>query len=162
MKQGTIEPTADGYVLKFEQDLVSPIGQVWAAIVRPDRRAGWMLRGDLEPVVGGTVDLEDAGGGVTGTVLAIEEPHTLDLSWSSHDAVDSLVRFTLRPIDDGCRMVVTHTVTSGEHVARLAADWHCCLERLPTVLAGEQLLWEPGKWQLKHDSYRQRVVYASA
>jgi len=56
-RDGTVERTADGGVIRFERHLHFPIAEVWDAITNPTRLADWWLPMDADI----TVDLRTGG-----------------------------------------------------------------------------------------------------
>jgi len=82
---GTLEPTADGGVIRFERHLAYPVREVWDAITNPARLADWWLPFDADI----TVDLREGGAMVlsatgdepiiiTCTILRVEPPMLLE------------------------------------------------------------------------------------
>lgn len=134
---GTIERTADGYVLRFVRHLAHPLPTVWAALTDPGARAAWFFPGRLDPSPGGTVDLSDSAHGIRGRVLAVEPSRLLEFSWESKDAPgETVVRFELAPSPGGCTLTFSHTVGTNANPDRLAAGWHSLLDAMPRYLAG--------------------------
>lgn len=126
--EGTATTTADGYLLRFERDLIQSVPQVWSC-----------LTGDAGP---GT---ERVPGSCThehleaGAITAVEPPHALAYGWC-HDGVPvGTVRFALREQEPiGCRLVLTQTVPAGLGglCATALAAWQTHLEVLFATLNG--------------------------
>ena len=145
---GTIEPTADGGVIRFERQLAFPIRDVWDAITNPARLAEWWLPFDADI----TVDLREGGLMVmtatgdepmtmTCTILRVEPPMLLE-----HTHVDpgSFMRWELESVDDGCVLRLSHfvpdaaTAIGNGYVVGLDQS----LGRLAPCLAGRPIAWD--------------------
>lgn len=137
-RYGTVEPGADGPVLRFERHYAAPPADVWSALTDAERLARWSLPAVIEPGVGGSVtfDYGDLGTG-SGTVLAWEEPTLLEYEWTETMAGDTWrIRFRLTPEGDGTRLVFEH-LAPNPHGPEFAAGWHWYLDRLARELDGD-------------------------
>lgn len=96
-----------------EIDLAQPSDEVWEAVVgSPD---SWLGEGSvIEPVVGGTVHVEDVITGTTreGVVRRVDDGRRLDLEWwtAGEPADATAVRIDVIPNRGGTRVIVTETV----------------------------------------------------
>lgn len=132
----------DGHpALRFERRLLKPTDRVWAALVEPDGLARWMQAdAAVEPRLGGRFRLGLDHGRVPmeGTITAWSPPRLLEYSWpASETHGDSLVRFELSPMPDGCRLVLTHILKGGGEMVDFAEGWHWHLDALDRALEGE-------------------------
>ena len=100
-RDGTIEPTATGGVIRFERRLAHPIDEVWAAITEPARLADWWLpfpadiTVDLRP--GGLMVMTATGDEpitITCEVLRVEPPHLFEHTHVDADSGSSSARVT--------------------------------------------------------------------
>jgi uncharacterized protein YndB with AHSA1/START domain len=130
--EGEVRESGDGYLVRFERDLVASVEQVWAALI--EGHDGALAVGTLPP-------LRSTNGYVpAGSVTEFEPPHLLEYASSHDNAPDGRVRFELRhqePI--GCRLVVTQTLPAqlaGLRATVLAA-WQTYLELLFAALHGD-------------------------
>lgn len=145
---GTIEPTPEGGVIRFERHLPYAIRDVWDAITTPARLAEWWLPFDADI----TVDLREGGEMVmaargeepmtiTCTILRVEPPMLLE---HTHIDPGSLVRWELEPVDAGCVLRLSHFVVDtaaaidGCYVVGLDTS----LTRLEPCLAGRPVAWD--------------------
>ena len=132
---GRLESTPTGYALVFVRDLDASVEEVWGMLTDRSARARWLFDGEVEPGVGGRVDLHDDLHHVTGEVTAWRPGSLLALTWSSPDAPEGEVRFELTTLEDGrCRLRVEHATTGTARPRSLAAGWHVMLDRLTTAL----------------------------
>jgi uncharacterized protein YndB with AHSA1/START domain len=128
--EGEVREHSDGYLLRFERDLVQGPDQVWAAITE-----------DADPpAVGAAPPLRATNGYVpAGTVTDAEPARVLEYAWLHDGAAAGRVRFELRdqqPI--GCRLVLTQTVPArlAELRGTALAAWQTHLELLFAALHG--------------------------
>lgn len=134
LAEGDIRDADDGYLVRFERDLVQDVDQVWATLVE-----------DAEPVPGHAPPLRFTHGHLEpGAITALDPPHVLEYAWLHDGTSDGRVRFALgRQEPLGCRLVVTQTLPAGatELQARALAAWQTHLELLFATLNGAQRCW---------------------
>jgi len=120
-------------VLRFERTLPNPPEQVWGALTDPMKLTAWHPSPfEAEPMVGGTVTYVSQGDDPTmpdGEVIEYEPPRVLAHTWG-----EDLLRWEIRPHDEGCLLVLTHTFDDRLKAARDAAGWHLCLDALASAL----------------------------
>jgi uncharacterized protein YndB with AHSA1/START domain len=131
----TIQEQGGRTLLRFERVLRHPPERVWSALTEPQELAAWHPSpGEFEPREGGTVrysaqtkvpDLPD------GEVTDWEPPRLLGYTWG-----DDHLRWEVREHDDGSLLTLTHSFDDHFKVARDAAGWHVCLDRLTSMLDG--------------------------
>ncbi|MGH2990706.1 MAG: SRPBCC family protein [Solirubrobacterales bacterium] len=122
-------------VLRFERTFPHPPERAWAALTDPGEMAAWHPSPfELEPQVGETVSYlpnPEIPEMPDGEVIEYDPPRLLAHTWG-----DDHLRWALRPHDDGCLLVLTHTFDDRFKAARDATGWHLCLEALATTLDG--------------------------
>jgi uncharacterized protein YndB with AHSA1/START domain len=161
-RDGTIEPTATGGVIRFERRLAHPIDEVWAAITEPARLADWWLpfpaniTVDLRP--GGLMVMTATGDEpitITCEVLRVEPPHLFE---HTHVDADSRMVWQLEPEGDGCVLRLSHFVLDPAAAIETcyAVGLHMSLARLAPSLAGTP---EPWDWDVFAEHQRR---YAAA
>jgi len=145
--------------LRFERILPGPIERVWAYLTESDKRATWLASGEMEPRVGGTVELtfrhsslsrntapvpEQFKGAEEGqttphTVTRFEPPRRLSLTWGSGKDGPSEVTFELTPQSDKVRLVVTHRrLRDRKAMLAVGPGWHSHLTVLVDRLEGRE------------------------
>jgi uncharacterized protein YndB with AHSA1/START domain len=147
-RDGTIERTADGGVIRFERRLPYPVHDVWSAITDPERIADWWLPFDADI----TVDLREGGElrfvgrgedapEITCTILRVEAPMLLE---HTHVDPSSRMRWELEPTDAGCTLRLSHFVTDVDAAIDncYVVGLHTSLARLGPALAGEPVAWD--------------------
>jgi uncharacterized protein YndB with AHSA1/START domain len=144
--------------LRFERRLPGPIDRVWAYLTDPEKRARWLAAGDLEPRVGGRVELifhnadlgprQDAvpekyrhfeGAILAGRVTRFEPPSALAYTWGETAGEDSEVTFELSEAEGEVHLVLTHRrLPDRAALLDTAPGWHTHLDVLADRLAGRE------------------------
>jgi uncharacterized protein YndB with AHSA1/START domain len=84
-------------VLTLTTNITRSPAQLWPLLTRPEQLDGWFGHVSGELREGGTFD---APGGEHGSILRVEAPHRLSLTWQRGDTEDPLT-IRLDPEDDG-------------------------------------------------------------
>jgi uncharacterized protein YndB with AHSA1/START domain len=142
---------ADGArpAVRLERLLPDPPAVVWRAITDREELRSWF---PCEVIVAG--ERWEVGAAITfafppevidmtltGEVLAVDEPHTLEFSWG-----EEILRFTLLAAGGGTRLVLIDELPPGI-AARNAAGWEACLDRLAGLDPG------PDAWRPRFEAY---------
>lgn len=149
MSEATLISTGDRPVLRLERFLPRPVEDVWRAVTDPVELATWFpTRIEIDHwETGATLTHHFDGsalGPLPGTVLECVEPYRLVFTWG-----EDTIGFELTPAVGGTVFVLTEELGRTK-VARNAAGWEVCLDRLAGG-ADED-------WEAKFDRYR--AVYA--
>jgi uncharacterized protein YndB with AHSA1/START domain len=81
--------------------------RVWEALTDDDLLSDWFAdRARVEPWEGGEVEFDCDDGERRGTVRRVEEERELEFTWSRDGQGQSLVTFTIEPVEYGTRLVV--------------------------------------------------------
>jgi uncharacterized protein YndB with AHSA1/START domain len=181
---GSLRVTGEGYELAFTRELDATPERVWCLLTEPDGIVswfGWIPRYrrpsalpdpmppcsvDLEP--GGQLVLPypypaDAGPRISrncmlGSVSAVTPLREVRFATPGPDGPGSQFGWTLERTPSGgvlLRLTVLAQVT--EHLPSRLADWHCRLDALATVLAGQEpalLDWWKRRWPDLYTAYR--------
>ncbi|MCX5581413.1 SRPBCC family protein [Kaistia terrae] len=144
--------------VRIERLMTGPIERVWSYLIDPDKRRSWFGGGEIEPRVGGNVEIqiqnadlsavgdlpppkyaEHAGPGqILGRVTACEPPHLFGFRWEHGPELVSDVRIELEPKGDKVLLRLTHTrLPSRDALVSVSAGWHTHLGILEATLAGE-------------------------
>lgn len=134
--------------IRFERILPGPIERVWDYLTKSELKAKWLAAGDVEPRVGGKVELHfyhkhlsekddpipkkydemETGASFTGRVTQWEPPHLLSYTWSDEDKNDqSEVTFELTSIENGKVLLVLthrHIGDNRDFIIGALAGWH--------------------------------------
>jgi uncharacterized protein YndB with AHSA1/START domain len=148
-------------MLRFERTLRHPPERVWRSITESDELAEWHPTPfEFERMVGGTVTFLPTGDVPDmpdGRVTDYEPPRLLAYTWDEDE-----LRWELRPHDDGCLLILTHTFEDRFKAARDAAGWHVCLEALASALGGKKAPGTPdgervpAHWPELNTAYEQK------
>jgi uncharacterized protein YndB with AHSA1/START domain len=136
-----------GYVLTYERLLRQSPARVWAALTDPAILTRWMANSDVELRIGGkfVIYFFDGKETMSGVIRALERERLIEYTWIEDNSPPSLVRWTIKPVGDGSRLTLTHTLPPGtEHavVSELGGGWHAILDNLDPALAGEQAVYD--------------------
>jgi uncharacterized protein YndB with AHSA1/START domain len=144
--------------IRFERLLPGPVEKVWDYLTKSELKSKWLSAGDVEPRVGGLVELKfhhkdlsetddpipekyrnmDEGTYFTGRVTQWKPPRLLSYTWGEETGEDSEVTFELIPKGDKVLLILTH-VRLGDDPAVLtsvASGWHTHLGILADRLSG--------------------------
>jgi uncharacterized protein YndB with AHSA1/START domain len=133
--------------LRLERILPGPIEHVWRYLVDSDKRGEWLAAGEMEPRVGGKVELHFNHASLTphlevppekyrkhdgksvvcvARVLEWEPPKRLAISWPTSADRDSNVTFELEPAgSDKVRLIITHrNLANRAELLSVAGGWH--------------------------------------
>lgn len=138
------ELTAETRSVTVEREMPHPPEKIWRALTQPHLVAEWLMRNDIDPVVGHRFSLRGDWGGVDCEMLAVEPPERLSYSWNyAHDdpayALESVVTFTLVPTATGTLLRMEQVgfrpdQKQAYHGAK--AGWREHLANLEKVVAG--------------------------
>ena len=158
MTDGTLQELDGRAQLRFERSFAHPVDRVWDAITRPEELAEWFLpfeaEIELDLIEGGSYVMRMADPDSTVfsfTVLKVEPPRVFE-----HTAMDDgTMRWELEPDGDGCRLVMTQTMSSfGRAVENhYASGMHYSLDRLGHALDGRPVDWSWPRWEEIRDEY---------
>jgi uncharacterized protein YndB with AHSA1/START domain len=153
------EVTSDGEALTlvFNRRYRQPVEKVWAALTTPERLADWFATAEVDLRVGGVIRLGWNGQHKADVVITkCNPPRTLEWRWRIGER-DTLVRFDLEPLGDGCALTLTHSGLSrdGARDGGVRAGWHAHLEALPDAIEGRATPWETkvAREQVLADAY---------
>jgi uncharacterized protein YndB with AHSA1/START domain len=164
---GTVDRFDDRVVLRFERRLHHPRERVWTAITDPDALRTWFASSEPDAVSERVVEdgrqvlrFDDASGHRQRFVILEEQPPSVFAhTWADHDA--NVVRWELHPDDDGCRLVLTHTIPKAElgadDIEKALPGWHALLELLGDALDGEPREWTMARWEELRAQYAARA-----
>ena len=149
LAEGEVRAEGDGFVLRFERDLVTPLDEVWAN-----------LTGRADLMVGAAPPAECANAYVpVGPLTAVEPPRALAYTWLHDGAPAGQVRWELSPQPVGCWLVLTQTVPArlADRRATALAAWHTHLELLAEALHKEPRPWPDARMDELARRYADRL-----
>lgn len=146
MSDVTLLRTGERPILRFERYLAQPIDTVWQVLTDPVEMRSWFpTRIEIDEwKVGAQLTHHFDGHDIDplpGTVLEWDPPQRVRFTWGT-----DTIGFDLVAAPDGGTVFVLTEELSANHVARNAAGWESCLDRL-------QLGAEAEPWELRFDRY---------
>lgn len=134
--------------IRVERVLRATIGTVYEAWTRPELLTRWYcpnpkleLRVEADVRVGGGYVVEMGPHVVRGTYLEVEPQRLLAFTWKwdEDDGQPSEVRVELTEVDEGTRLLLTHTgFATPEDAANHLQGWEPELDRLAALLSVPQ------------------------
>lgn len=177
-KYGTF---TDPGTLRFERLLPGPIERVWAYLTESGKKAKWLAAGEIEPHVGGRVELDfkhqnlseqedpapekykhmEDGTSFTGRVTKWNPPRLLSYTWGEGTGEESEVTFELMPKGDKVLLILTHRRLGDELsiLISVASGWHTHLGILEDRLQGVE---PEGFWKVHtrmENEYEERIRF---
>jgi uncharacterized protein YndB with AHSA1/START domain len=130
---------------------------VWRALTDPGQLARWLaVSAELEPQVGGRIELRFDGDTATGEILRFDPPAHLAFSWrESSAAFASRVDIELSPDGDGTTLELRHAFAGPANMRGFAAAWHHKLELLADILEGREPAWRDERFEELLEVYAQ-------
>ena len=146
------------FEMRFERLIPRPIERVWGALTIPERLADWFGEPvEIDLRVGGNYLVMFPGGLddlVEGRIIACEPPRVLAFEWFGTGG-NTVVRWELAPLADGCRLVFHQTGLTPWWFLGGAAGWADFVDDLVSVASGGKALEEePGHHRREVERYR--------
>lgn len=144
---GEVRKVGDHYEITFVRRLARPVEKVWAALTVPERLADWLAKAEVDLRIGGRIELywDTHDYRMAGVINELDPPRTLAWTWPHEQHPDSVVRWTLEPDGDGCRLTLVQTNLSTPPLRSVAAGWHTHLEGLEGAADGANTPWRAGR-----------------
>lgn len=166
--------------LRFERLLPGPIERVWDYLTKSELKEKWLAAGDIEPRVGGKVELNfyhknlsedddpipekyremEDGDSFIGRVTQWDPPHLLSYTWSENTNDQSEVTFELKSQkNEKVLLVLIHRKIGDnrDFIIGALAGWHTHLGILVDLLEGKE---PQGFWRVHsrmEEEYSERV-----
>ncbi|MCA0028180.1 MULTISPECIES: SRPBCC domain-containing protein [unclassified Mesorhizobium] len=138
------DSAAETRTVVVERQISHPPEKLWRALTQPHLIEEWLMKNDLNPVVGHRFNLSTAWGGVLDCeVLAVEPHKTLSYTWNlAHQDptfdLRSVVTFTLTPTPAGTHLRMEQSGFRPEQRRAYGGakmGWPKFLEKLEELLA---------------------------
>lgn len=166
--------------IQFERLLSGPIERVWDYLTKSELKGKWLAAGEVEPRVGGKVELHfkhnnlsetddpipekyknmEDGAYFEGKVTKWEPPRLLSYTWGEDTGAESEVTYELIPKDDNVVLLrLTHRKLGDDRdmLIGVGAGWHTHLGILADRLEGKN---PKGFWSVHNKmekAYAQRI-----
>lgn len=148
-RNGQVQVEGDTAALVFRRVLRHPPERVWSALTDPEQLRAWYMTASatIEGHVGGRVDMVTGPAAFhwTGRILAWDPPRLYEYEWNADPRPElpagerSVVRWELKPADDGTLLTLTHRRLTTRTALGFAPGTHALLDRLEAHLAGSPL-----------------------
>lgn len=145
--------------IRFERLLPGPPERIWNYLTKSELKAKWLAAGNVEPQIGGRVELHfqhknlstendpipekykeyEDGTSTHGTVTQWDPPRLLRYTWAEESGTDSEVTFELIPKKNNkVLLILTHQRLGDDRnmLIGVAAGWHTHLDILADHLNG--------------------------
>jgi uncharacterized protein YndB with AHSA1/START domain len=147
----TLSTIGDRTALRIERRLAHPPEKVWRALTEPPQLRAWFpFDVQLEPAEGATIRFLDRGDDTApteGVITELDPPRLLAYTWG-----DDVLRWELRPAEDGSLLIFTHTFADRAGAASFAAGWEACLNAMDELLAGRPVTTpDPAAMDVAHE-----------
>jgi len=148
--EGIAQESGDGFVLRFERDVVHTPSDVWR-----------LLTEGAEPAIGSEPGRRLWHDHATpGRVTAVEPERLVEYDWEQEGAPAGRVRWELRPGFPGSLIVLTQTVPGAlaELTPGALAAWQAHLELLVAALQGIERCWPDDRVTALEARYAARLA----
>ncbi len=149
---GRVERLRDGYVLAFDRQFDYPRSYIWNLLTEPARLAQWL--GKLTPgwELGKEYALDMGGEPSTGTVLQLNPPTSLQVTWDDNMGLESILEWRVLDCAGGALLQLRVRSETADFLTEGAAGWQLILDTLDAIAAGRT----PGPdadWAALRDAY---------
>ena len=149
---GRVERLRDGYVLAFDRQFDYPRSYIWNLLTEPARVTQWL--GTLTPgwELGKEYALDMGGDLSTGTVLQLNPPTSLQVTWDDSMGLESLLEWRVLDCAGGALLQLRVRSETADFLTEGGAGWQLILDTLDHVAAGRT----PGPdadWAALRDAY---------
>lgn len=152
----------DRATLRFQRWLPHSPDTVWAALTDPARREQWMGPTEIDPRVGGRIDMVPAdppapaeAKRMTGRITVWDPPRVFEHEWNQRIVEPGLVRYELHPENGGTRLLLIHRGLGVRNANGFRPGTHAYLDRLVALLTGAP----PPAWPERYRELAQ-TIYA--
>ena len=149
---GRIERLSDGYVLAFDRQFDYPRSYIWNLLTDRAKVRLWLgeLNGGWE--LGKEYSLDMGGGATTGTVLQLNSPTSLQITWDDALGPESILEWRVLESDGGALLQLRARSETADFLTEGAAGWQQILAALDDVAAGRDPA-PTGDWAALRDAY---------
>lgn len=149
---GRIERLTDGYVLAFDRTFDYPRSYVWNLLTDPDKLRLWLGELSTGWELGKEYSLDLGGGATTGTVLQLNPPTSLQITWDDSLGLESILEWRVLECDGGTLLQFQARSETADFLTEGAAGWQQILTALDDVAAGRSPQ-ERDDWASLRDAY---------
>ncbi|MFD1019807.1 SRPBCC family protein [Thalassobacillus hwangdonensis] len=143
-----------GYIVQFIRNYPHSLEKVWEAITSPDKLRQWFADVDMEYQLGGRMDIhfnKSAGNKKVGKIIEIKDKWIFEYLWDVE--MNETVTFEVTPIEEGCRLSLTHIIHDAAQMPSIIGGWESHLDMLEASLNGTPSEFPWKKWETIRDEY---------
>ncbi|WP_028280602.1 SRPBCC domain-containing protein [Arthrobacter sp. H5] len=149
---GRIERLRDGYVLAFDRQYDYPRSFIWNLLTDPAKVHLWLGTLAAAWELGKEYSLELGGGVVTGSVLQLNPPTSLQITWDDELGGESILEWRVLESDGGTLLQLRARSGTADFMTEGAAGWQLILSALDDVAAGHEV-HPVDDWAATRDAY---------
>ena len=150
---GRIERVDSDYVLAFDRQIDYPRRYIWSLLTEPDQLAKWLGKPISGFELGQPYELDVGGGAVTGTVLQLNPPLSLQFTWEDELGDESVIEWRTLDSSGGTLLQFRSRAENRDFLTEGSAGWDTLLDALEEVAAGRTPQPQPGRWDQLRDAY---------
>jgi len=150
---GRIERVDSDYVLAFDRQFDYPRQYIWSLLTEPDQLAKWLGKPITGFELGRPYELDVAGGAVTGTVLQLNPPLSLQFTWEDELGGEALIEWRTLESNGGTLLQFRSRAENRDFLTEGSAGWDTLLDALEDVAAGRIPQPQPQRWEELREAY---------
>lgn len=135
---GQIRHTPDGYILAFDKQFDYPRAHIWNLLSDPAKIRLWLGRLNPGWELGKEYSLRLGGGEAVGTVLQLNPPTSLQITWEDELGQESVIEWRVLSSDAGALLQFRAHSGTPDFLTEGAAGWQQLLEAMANVAAGRE------------------------
>ena len=150
---GDLREVDGKFIIRFERHMTHADKEVWDFITLSAKTLNWLADATIDLVEGGEIVLRFSKSTeeiVQGIIRTLDPPRVFTHTWNTPG---SFLRWELDGDDEGCTVVLTHTLESKKDMASIMASWHLHIDALSFALAGVTIDWPHDRWQELQSKY---------
>lgn len=152
--EGRIERVDGDYVLAFDRQYDYPHSYIWSLLAEKDNVSKWLGTLEADWKLGQTYQLDLGNGFSSGTVLQLNPPTSLQMSWEDELGQEAVIEWRVLESDGGTLLQFRSRAEGPEFLTEGSAGWQTILDALADVAAGRQPGPEAGeRWAPLREAY---------
>jgi uncharacterized protein YndB with AHSA1/START domain len=150
---GRIERVDSDYVLAFDRQFDYPRQYIWSLLTEPDQLAKWLGKPITGFELGHPYELDVGGGAVTGMVLQLNPPLSLQFTWEDELGGEAVIEWRTLDSNGGTLLQFRSRAENRDFLTEGSAGWDTLLDALEDVAAGRIPQPQPERWDRLREAY---------